>query len=361
MDYKSNSIKYTTISSNHHIQIANTNGKGHHVIEIVPPSHARRTLVVILSPDGNSDTQLCHSKSKGREFLGKFKNSSLSQREKWVALKSVIEPALLYPLVTTLFTANAISPLDSITSQMSCHALGLNCTFPHAILHGSTLLGGIGILSSSQRNSKDRVNYFLYNVRQESSNYLKIGISIINTQLKVGLFDQFFNTSFHSYNHLVSPSYCIQIWGELESLGLSLRPSATSTRSPAPLCPSDQPIMQLACKFFSNKSSAKINRCRMCLQLISIADLLTLSSGIIHLHILTVKSPWVEFQQSRGLLFHVPQDRTGVYGATFYVFMFFHLSLDPHWLLRSSYTHDSDLHTLNTQKIGTYTNWTLAF
>jgi hypothetical protein len=141
MDYKSNSIKYTTISSNHHIQIANTNGKGHHVIEIVPPSHARRTLVVILSPDGNSDTQLCHFKSKGREFLGKFKNSSLSQREKWVALKSVIEPALLYPLVTTLFTANAISPLDSITSQMSCHALGLNCTFPHAILHGSTLLG----------------------------------------------------------------------------------------------------------------------------------------------------------------------------------------------------------------------------
>jgi hypothetical protein len=100
--------------------------------------------------------------------------------------------------------------------------------------------------------------------------------------LEIGLFDQFFNTSFQTYSHLASPSFCVQILGELEDLGLSLCPSITSTWTPEPLCSSDQPIMRLACKVFSKKGSAKINRCRMYLQLISIADLLTSSSGQIH-------------------------------------------------------------------------------
>jgi len=281
MDYKSNTVKYTNISSTNQIQITRSDGKGRHIIDIVPPTSARRTLGVLLSPDGNGNTQLRQSVSKGKEFLGKFKNSSLSQRDKWVALKSVIEPALLYPLVTTLYSTSAIHSLDSITSQMSCHALGLNRTFPRAVLHGSTLLGGIGILSSSQRNSKDRVNYFLYNIRQKSTNCYKLEISIIYTQLEIGLFDQFFDTSFQTYSHLASPSFCVQIWGELEDLGLSLRPSSNSTWTPEPLCSSDQPIMRLACKLFSKKGSAKINRCRMFLKIISISDLRT-SSGQIH-------------------------------------------------------------------------------
>jgi hypothetical protein len=138
MDYKSNSVKYSTISSTNQIQIKRSDGKGYHIIDIVPPNNARCTLGVLLSPDGNGNTQLRHSVSKGKELFGKFKNSSLSQCDKWVALKSVIEPALLYPSVTTLYTASAIRPLDSITSQLSCHALGLNRTFPRAILHGST-------------------------------------------------------------------------------------------------------------------------------------------------------------------------------------------------------------------------------
>jgi hypothetical protein len=358
MDYKSNSVKYTTISSMDRIQITRSDGKGHHVIDIVPPNNARHTLGVLLSPDGNGDTQLRHSVSKGKELFGKFINSSLSQRDKWVALKSVIEPALLYPLVTTLYTASAIRPLDSITSQMSCHALGLNRTFPRAVLHGSTLLGGIGILSSSQRNSKDRVNYFLYNVRQKSTNCFKIEISIIYTQLDIGLFGQFFKSSFQTYSHLASPSFCVQIWGELEDLGLSLRPSVTSTWTPEPLCSSDQPIMHLACKVFSKKGSAMINRCRMYLQLISIADLLTSSSGIIHPAYFDGQLPLGRVSTITWPSIPRPQDCIWAYGVTFSVHMLFLLYLNRHWPMKRSFTPVFDRHTLNTQKVGTYTDQT---
>jgi hypothetical protein len=58
--------------------------------------------------------------------------------------------------------------------------------FPRAVLHGPTLLGGIGIPSSSQKNTKDILNYFFYNKRRSTTFFSKIDMSIIYTQIEVG-------------------------------------------------------------------------------------------------------------------------------------------------------------------------------
>jgi hypothetical protein len=86
-------------------------------------------------------------------------NSSLSQKAKWVAISTVIEPAIVYPLVNKYFSEDNIKPVDSLLSQMKCVALGLNRHFPCVLLHGPLLLGGMGVPSSRQKNAKDRLNY----------------------------------------------------------------------------------------------------------------------------------------------------------------------------------------------------------
>jgi hypothetical protein len=58
-------------------------------------------LGVILSPDGNGLSQICLSTQKARDFKGKLQNSSLSQHAQWMAVESIVEPAVLYPLVNT--------------------------------------------------------------------------------------------------------------------------------------------------------------------------------------------------------------------------------------------------------------------
>jgi hypothetical protein len=118
----------------------------------------------MFSPDGDGTTQIKVSTMKANEFFGKFINGSLPQRTKWVAISVVIKPYIIYPLVTVSFSPRDIGQIDSLTSQMKCLALGLSRKFPRAILHGPTLLGGIGIPSASQKNSKDRLNYFLYHI-----------------------------------------------------------------------------------------------------------------------------------------------------------------------------------------------------
>jgi len=108
-------------------------------------------LGVILSPDGKGMNQLKATLSKAKEFFGKFLNSSLSSKAKWMAVTTVIEPALLYPLVTSIFPLKNFQPIDSITSQMQCVSLGLNRHFPRAVLHGPMSLGGLGCPSASQK------------------------------------------------------------------------------------------------------------------------------------------------------------------------------------------------------------------
>ncbi len=74
-----------------------------------------------------------------------------------------------------------------------------NSHFPRALLHGSVLLGGIGIPTQTHKTTKDRLKYFLYNVRRPSITRDKLEASILFTQLKVGTSRLFFLCSYNQY------------------------------------------------------------------------------------------------------------------------------------------------------------------
>jgi hypothetical protein len=57
--------------------------------------------------------------------------------------------------------------LYNFTDEMCC--IRSEPSFPRAILHGPLLLGGMGIPSLLQKNAKDRLNYFLFNVQHPST------------------------------------------------------------------------------------------------------------------------------------------------------------------------------------------------
>jgi len=111
---------------------------------------------------------------------------------------------------------------------------------------------------------------------------MKFEISIIYTQIEIGLFLQFFSTSFDTYGHLVFPSYCVQLWQELEPQGITFRPAEHITWTPSPLCPGDKSIIEIAGQKYNKRGSARINRCRQFLQIISVVDLLIPFTNSIH-------------------------------------------------------------------------------
>jgi hypothetical protein len=219
LNYKSNKIIYTKIVFDQGIQVKSKLDGTSHIIQAILPNEARCTLGVMLSQNGDGSSQIMSSITKAKEFFSKFINCSMSQKTKWVAINSVIEPSIIYPLLTSYFTPKQIQPIDSMTSQMKCLTLGRSQKFPRAILHGPLMLGGMGIPSTTQKNTKDRLNNFLYNIHCPSSLTLKLELSMIYSQIESGSFLQFFRLPFQSYGHLLSPFY-MQLWSELEPMGL---------------------------------------------------------------------------------------------------------------------------------------------
>lgn len=88
----------------------------------------------------------------GKGLCAKIRKSSLRTQAKWIAVNSIIEPTVLYPLVNTLYPIRDLSPIESTISQMQCSALGLNRNFPQALLHGPPDLGGIGVPNYTRQN-----------------------------------------------------------------------------------------------------------------------------------------------------------------------------------------------------------------
>jgi hypothetical protein len=221
----------------------------------LPHGQAKRTLGVILSPEGAHTAQLRHTLRYAKEIAGKFKNTKMSQRAKLMAEDSVIEPAINYPLFNTFFTDHEIKPIESVISQLKCALLGLNRNFPRSILHGPPSLGGIGIPSTRQKTTRERLIYFFFYIRRKSNSQKKYSASIIYTQMELGIFSQFFSSSYSQYRHLATISLCVQIWRETEPFRVFLKPTSNATWTPHPLGADNIPLMELATSVYDKKGS----------------------------------------------------------------------------------------------------------
>jgi hypothetical protein len=173
-------------------------------------------------------------------------------------VETVVTPALLYPYINIYFLPR---PVSSIMTSLQCAALGINRHFPRAILYGPTCLGGCGLPSPTQKITRERINYFLYNIRSLSSNFHQLEISIIYTQLEVRTVQQLFSIPFSVFGHLTFPTFCVQLWKEIEPYGLLLRPAQMTTWTPQPYISEDQAPMEVATYSYNRKGSAMINWC----------------------------------------------------------------------------------------------------
>jgi hypothetical protein len=167
-NFSSQKMKVRPIPFQSTIRITNPADASVHEADQIAPTCARRTLGVIMAPDGSNKLQLRHTLLKAKTFLGQLSNSSLSQHALWVAVQMVVIPGIIYPLMATYYTPQDIQKIESVISQLICKALGLNRNFPRTALHGPLLLGGMGIPTVAQRITAICLNYFLFNICQAS-------------------------------------------------------------------------------------------------------------------------------------------------------------------------------------------------
>jgi hypothetical protein len=107
----------------------------------------------------------------------------------------------------------------------------------------STRPRGNGYIPIHQKNAKDLITYFLYNLRHPSSIRDKVEVSIIYTQMEVGSFSQFLTIPYETFGHLAAMVTCVQLWRNTEPFGLHMCPAESVSWTPTLIAPGDQSLM----------------------------------------------------------------------------------------------------------------------
>jgi hypothetical protein len=252
----------------------------------VEPNDGRRTLGVILAPDGNCSHQIQKCRELAATYIGKIKHSKLSKQAKWTAVTTILEPAVLYPLMAVNSAKKDLEKIDKILTTFKCSALGLNEHFPRVVLHGPMALGGMSLPNTIKKTTSTRLTYFFYHTRLNTQIGKKLDASITFLQYEAGLFDQFLTLPFSQYGHLCTTTLIKTIWGETEPSNIQLRAADGIAWTPAPQGSGDKAIMEIATINLKKKESSMINRVRLYLQLFSIYDMITYDGESIHPEIL---------------------------------------------------------------------------
>ncbi len=150
----------------------------------------------------------------------------------WQAIKYILQPAVLYPLMATLYDLSALKVLGKKFAILYCQALGINKHFPRAILYGPCQLGGLEIPSLQAMFSIIRINYFLYHTRSQTTVGEILEISVIYLQLEVGTIEHVLSSSYKQNNHLAMHSLIKCIWAEMQPFSLILQGNSSTAWTP---------------------------------------------------------------------------------------------------------------------------------
>jgi hypothetical protein len=93
----------------------------------------------MMSHQGCYHTNKLMHRQKYLLFL-EIQGSYLTASENWTAIHSILETALLYPLVAHQYMSDQIETVDKLMNVAKCHALNLSCKFLGAVLHRPTIL-----------------------------------------------------------------------------------------------------------------------------------------------------------------------------------------------------------------------------
>jgi hypothetical protein len=93
---------------------------------------------------GTSDTEYVHRLGQAKVFAHNL-SRPVSRAAADLALRSIIQPAMEYPLGTVYFTPEQSHRIQSEIILAALPKMGFSRTMPQAVVFGPTELGGIGL------------------------------------------------------------------------------------------------------------------------------------------------------------------------------------------------------------------------
>ena len=264
--------KYSDTPTEHHLKVRNKDGAS---VQLEYQSHAvaKEMLGVYLAPNGQQKTQLAKMKSKAELWSTQIKASNLNRYSVWKALNTTIQKTLEYPLVATTITANQSKSLMFPVLSAGLTGSGICRYFPRAVLYGPSNRQGLGMHNIYHVQFIRHITDIIDHTWKNTPSGKFIIANMESFKMEIGLVGKVFDRQCAAPWHSTPNSwvhetflYCQKYHIRFKEPGLDLK----LTRE------NDRGIMATVANLpFSTAQVQAINRCRIHLKLISLADITT--------------------------------------------------------------------------------------
>jgi hypothetical protein len=115
-----------------------------HLLVTESPHRGRRTLGARIAPSGNWDDEYNFRRKQGHELSLRMAGSSLAKATARLGYRTMVCPALEYPLTVTQFSQERCDKITSPILRSSLSQMGYNRNSPKEVVYGPEETGGLG-------------------------------------------------------------------------------------------------------------------------------------------------------------------------------------------------------------------------
>jgi len=242
-----------------------------HNITRCEPGNGKCTLGVWISANGSQQHQYRLLIDKAVTFANNLAATHLTREEGLMAIRSIIKPALTYPLGATSLSYLECTNIDRRYTSIALSKIGLAGTTARAIIHGSPTLMGLGWDTLWVSQGLQHIQLLLGHIRAQDSIGRALQVAIDWTTLHTGIGGNIFQQDPSIYTYLDS-NWIKSTWSFLHSASAHIEVDQQLIFTPQR--EHDQFLMSSFLTLtLSPKELRRLNACRLYLQVITLADI----------------------------------------------------------------------------------------
>lgn len=238
----------------------------------LPLDQAERTLGVRIAPDGNNKAEAAYLRNCAQEWADKVRTGSLSDHLAWQALTCTIMAKLKYPLTATTFTRAQCQHIFAPLRKVGLPRSKIASNFPAAMLHAPLDFQGLDLPDLFFCQGQAHLDKLItFTSSKDSMTGSLLRASAETMKLERGINGPLFSPDYSTWKTTVTRGWIQHTWQWLYESDIQVQDSV-------PDFPTRRINDQLIMEFFESigctpKDLASLNRCRLFLKVLSLADI----------------------------------------------------------------------------------------
>jgi hypothetical protein len=262
------------------------------VIATAATSAAYKSLGIRMAADGNWKEEVQQLKRKNNKFANALAKCTLNRTQALTAYRSIYIPSTTYSLAATSISPTKLLETQSAATRTVLSKTGFNQLMPRAVVFGPGKLGGIGMINMASEQDIQHITFYVRHIRAQTETGKLCEILTRTAQLIAG-------RKSHILADPTEISYLPAGWMKTTLTALRNTNAVIETYRAwtlPTLREGDQHIMDAVCHATdrhgdkpTTRDLEQFNRCRLYLQVTSVAEIATSDGTAVQQHIMETR------------------------------------------------------------------------